>query len=124
MTVLRALLGSLLWILACVVGLLGVLLSVTLILLPVGIPLLFLARKLFKYSMTFFLPRAVRHPAQELGRKGRRSAGDAADAMGASGRTLKRARKRGRKLTKKARKQASKKLGKDRSLVGRIKRAA
>jgi len=125
MRVLRALAGSLLWILACVVGLLGVILSVTLILLPLGIPLLLLARKLFKYSLTFFLPRAVRHPAQELGRKSRHGAKDAASTMGVSGKKLKRGRKRGRKMTNKARKQAEKKLGrKDRSLVGRIKRAA
>jgi hypothetical protein len=120
MRVVRGLVGSLLWILACVVGLLGVVLSVTLILLPLGIPLLFLARKLFKYSMTFFLPRVVRHPAQELGRKSRRSAGDAADAVGVSGKTMKRARKRGKKLTGKA----SQKLGrKDKTLLGRLKRA-
>jgi hypothetical protein len=125
MRVLRALAGSLLWVLACVVGLLGVLLSVTLILLPVGIPLLLLARKLFKYSLTLFLPRVVRHPAQELGRKGRSGAKGAADTMGVSGKKLQRGRKRGRKLTNKARKQAGKKLGrKDRSLVGRIKGAA
>jgi hypothetical protein len=125
MRVLRALVGSLLWVLACVVGLLGVVLSVTLILLPLGVPLLLLARKLFKYSLTFFLPPALRHPARELGRTSRRGAKDAADAMGASGKRLQRGRKRGRKLTKKARKQAGKKLGrKDRSLVGRIKGAA
>jgi hypothetical protein len=102
--VLRALVGSLLWILACVVGLLGILLSVTLILLPVGIPLLLLARKLFSYSMTFFLPRAIRHPAQELRKKSGDGISDAADSLGLSGKKLKRARKSGRKAGKKARK--------------------
>jgi hypothetical protein len=111
MRVLRAAGGSLLLVLAGVVGLLGVLLSVTLILLPVGIPLLFLARKLFKYSMTLFLPRAVRHPAQELGRKGRRGGKDVAEALGSSKKALKDARKHGRKLTKKARKKAKRKSG-------------
>jgi len=104
MRVLRAFLGSLLLILACVVGLLGALLSVTLILLPLGIPLLLLARKLFGYSMTMFLPRVVRHPAKELGTKGKKSASDAADSLGLSGKTLKRARKRGRKAGKKGKK--------------------
>ena len=73
---LRALAGSLLWILACVVTLVGALLSVTLILAPIGIPLLFLARRLFGASMAMFLPRTLRHPAQELGRKGRDAAKD------------------------------------------------
>jgi hypothetical protein len=76
MRVLRGLLGSLLWILACVVALVGALLSVTIVLAPVGVPLLFLARRLFGASMALFLPRAIRHPAQELGKKGRDAAGD------------------------------------------------
>jgi hypothetical protein len=96
--------GSLLWILACVVGLVGILLSVTLILLPVGIPLLLLARKLFRYSLTFFLPRAIRHPAQELRKKSSDTASDTADSMGLSRKNMKRARKSGRKAGKKARK--------------------
>jgi uncharacterized RDD family membrane protein YckC len=102
--VLRALAGSLLWILACVVGLVGILLSVTLILLPVGIPLLLLARKLFRYSLTFFLPRVIRHPAQELRKKSSDTASDTADSMGLSRKNMKRARKSGRKAGKKARK--------------------
>jgi hypothetical protein len=102
--VLRALAGSLLWILACVVGLVGVLLSVTVILLPVGIPLLLLARKLFRYSMTFFLPRAIRHPAQELRKKSSNGASDTADSLGLSRKSVKRARKSGRKAGKRARK--------------------
>ena len=42
MRLLRALLGALLWIVASLVGLLGVIACVTLILLPVGIPLVML----------------------------------------------------------------------------------
>jgi hypothetical protein len=61
---LRGVAGALLWILALVVGLLGVLLSVTIVLLPVGIPLLFLAKKLFTTSMQLFLPRKVAHPVK------------------------------------------------------------
>jgi hypothetical protein len=77
MRVLRALVGSLLWILACVVALVGALLSLTLVLAPVGVPLLFLARRLFQSSMAMFLPRALRHPAQELKKKGHDAAQDA-----------------------------------------------
>ena len=82
MRALRALLGGLVWILACVVGLVGALLSVTLVLAPVGIPLLFLARRLFQASMAFFLPRAMRHPVQELGKKGRKAAEGAGKKAG------------------------------------------
>lgn len=99
MRVLRAAGGSLLLVLTGVVGLLGVLLSVTLILLPLGVPLLFLARKLFGYSMTLFLPRAVRHPAKELGKQAKRGG-------------------------TKARKEIDHKVRRrDRSLLGRLKRA-
>jgi len=54
----------LLWILAGVLGLLGVVLSVTVILAPVGIPLLMLAKKLFGYSMVVLMPNKVRHPVK------------------------------------------------------------
>jgi len=104
MRILRALLGSLLWIVAGVVGLVGALLSLTLVLLPVGFPLLLLARKLFAYSMTFFLPRAVRHPAKELRKKGRAGARDAAEGVGLSRKARKRALKHTRKRAKKGRK--------------------
>jgi hypothetical protein len=82
MRALRALLGGLVWIVACLVGLVGALLSVTLVLAPVGIPLLFLAKRLFGTSMALFLPRAMRHPAQELAKKGRKAADDARDTAG------------------------------------------
>jgi hypothetical protein len=81
MRILRALVGSVLWILAGVLGLVGVLLCVTLILLPVGIPVLMLARKLFRYSMTMFVPRQVRHPVDELGKSARRQAKKAKDSV-------------------------------------------
>jgi hypothetical protein len=105
MRLLRALAGSLLWILAGVLGLLGVLLSVTVILLPLGIPLLMLARRLFRYSMVFFLPRKVRHPAQELGKSVRGKADDAADSAGSLKSDLKGSTKSAKKAGKKARKQ-------------------
>ena len=97
MRFLRVLLGSLLWLVAGVVGLLGVVLSVTVILLPVGIPLLMLARRLFRMAMALILPRAVVHPVEELGKK-------APDVV-SSGRA-------GRKTRKKLRKKATDKPGK------------
>ena len=47
MRLLWGLLGALLWILASVLGLVGVLLCVTIILLPVGIPIVKIAGSLF-----------------------------------------------------------------------------
>jgi hypothetical protein len=101
MRLLRALAGSLLWILSGVLGLVGVLLCVTVLLLPLGIPVLALARKLFRYSMVFFLPRKVRHPAQELGKSVRGSAKDAAGAVSVPELPSRRARKKARKKTRK-----------------------
>ena len=62
MRVLGILAGSVLWILAGVLGLVGALLCVTLILLPLGIPVLWLARKLFRAAMAMMVPRKARHP--------------------------------------------------------------
>ena len=101
---LRGLLGSLLWILAGVLGLLGVLLSLTIILLPVGVPLLLLARRLFRYSMTLFLPRTVRHPVQELSGSVKDSVRDVAGKVPKPELDLGSARKRARKKTKHAKK--------------------
>jgi hypothetical protein len=115
MRVLRALLGALLWILAAVVGLLGVVLSVTVILLPLGVPLLMLARRLFTRSVALVLPRKVTHPVQESGKSARKKGRKATDAL--PDLDTKKARKKGRKATdalpdldtRKARKAARKK---------------
>ena len=64
MWLLRGLAASLLWIVAGLLGLLGAVLSITVILLPVGIPLLMLAKKVFGYSMVVMVPGKVRHPAR------------------------------------------------------------
>lgn len=109
MRVLRGVLGSLLLLLAGVLGLLGVLTSVTIILLPVGIPLLFLARKLFKYSMTLFLPRAVRHPVQEAGKSAR---GAMETGVDKGAKASRKSRKAAGKMRKKADKQVGGKLRK------------
>ena len=63
MRLLRGLAGVLLWILALVLTLVAVLLCVTVILLPLGLPLLGYARRLFTLSLRMILPRAVTRPA-------------------------------------------------------------
>ena len=81
MRFLRALLGGLLWLVASVVGLVGVIACVTLILLPLGIPLLGLARRLFGEVIAPLPPARRRAPhkgAQETwteGTQGGRQAG-------------------------------------------------
>ncbi|QNN55209.1 hypothetical protein [Nocardioides mesophilus] len=72
MRIAKALLGALVWILACVVALLGIVLSATLILLPLGIPLLVLSGRLFGKSVALVLPRAVTHPGEELGKSAKK----------------------------------------------------
>jgi hypothetical protein len=109
MRILRGLVGSLLWILAGLLGLVGVLLCATLILLPVGIPVLMLARRLFTYAMAVMVPRKVRHPVQELGKSTRRGAKDAKDALPAVDtksmwKGARRTRKKGRSFVKQQRK--------------------
>ena len=100
MKLLRALVGSVLWLLAGVLGLVGVLLCATLILLPVGIPVMMLARKLFAYSMVLFVPRKVRHPVREAGKSARRGIGDAVDSAKDTDVDLSPARKRAGKMLK------------------------
>ena len=69
MRILRGLGGALLWILASVLGLVGVLLCVTLLLLPLGLVVLRISRKLYTRSVALMLPRAVSHPVQESKRR-------------------------------------------------------
>ena len=66
MRLLRGLLGALLWILAAVVGLVGLVLCVTVILLPLGIPMVMLAGRLFTHAVKFMMPRSLAHPIDEL----------------------------------------------------------
>ena len=58
---------------ACLVGLVGAIACVTLILLPIGIPLLGLARRLFGKSVRLFMPPALAHPTKEPKRQGRKA---------------------------------------------------
>jgi hypothetical protein len=75
MRFLRGLLGGLLWLLACLIGLVGAIACVTLILLPIGIPLLGLARRLFGRSVRLFMPPALAHPIKEPKKRGRKASG-------------------------------------------------
>jgi len=100
--------ASLVWLLGGLLGLLGAILCVTLILAPLGIPLLFLARRLFKTAGQLVVPRAVRHPIDALGQK----ASDAGDDV----------RKRGRKAGDKTGKQAGKAGKKARKKTGKAKK--
>ncbi len=76
MKLLRGLAAGLLWILAGLLGVVGGLLSVTIILLPIGLPLLWLARKLGGTAGRLMLPKAVKHPVQELRDKSSSAAAD------------------------------------------------
>ncbi|HEY6932971.1 MAG TPA: hypothetical protein VI452_06185 [Marmoricola sp.] len=90
MRLLRAVAGAALWILGGVLGLLAVLLCLTVILLPVGIPLLRLARRTLTTAVRLMLPRRVAHPIDEstkaLTRRARGSA-----------KKLRKAKKRGKR---------------------------
>lgn len=99
MRILRGLGGAVLWLLAAVVGLVAVILCVTVILLPLGIPLLGLARRMATNGARLMLPRAVAHPVKTLDKGGRdrggklkSSASDLADSTS----------KKARQATKKA----------------------
>jgi hypothetical protein len=108
MKILRALGGSLLWIAAALLGLVGVLLCVTIVLLPLGLPVLWLARKLFRAAMAMLVPRKVRHPVAAAGDAVRDKAGDAHSATSSAlkplGKRLSGAADRGRSFLKHQRK--------------------
>jgi hypothetical protein len=69
MRALRWAAASLLMLLAGLLGLVGAILCVTLVLLPLGIPLLFVARRLFRSAGQLVVPRPVRHPVDETQRR-------------------------------------------------------
>jgi|SRR5829696_7373684 len=87
--------AAVVWILAGVVGLLGVVLSITILLLPLGLPLLWLSRRLYSVAGMLVLPRAARRPvataqdkASDVGRGARKQlrkaaakTSDATDAL-------------------------------------------
>ena len=88
MKILRRLLGALLWVLAGLLALVGLLLCVTLILLPFGVPVLNYARRLWAWAVRLMLPRMFTHPVQELtgavAGQGKKASGAASDALGSA----------------------------------------
>lgn len=75
MTVLRWLGAGLVAVVAGVLALVGLILCVTLILLPLGVPVLMLARRMYALAGRMVVPRAVRHPIEELDRSGEATVG-------------------------------------------------
>ncbi|MGY4650259.1 hypothetical protein [Mycobacterium sp. URHB0021] len=101
MRLLRGLLGALLWVLGAVLGLVGLVLCVTVILLPLGIPVVAFAGRIFAYAVKMMLPRSIAHPIDEFTKttktKSRKIRSASADAVAD---TTKKARKVVRKQRK------------------------
>jgi hypothetical protein len=69
MGVLRGLAGALLWIASLLLVLVAAVLCVTVLLLPVGLPLLGYARRLFTLSLKLMLPRRKSGPSDGTARE-------------------------------------------------------
>jgi hypothetical protein len=82
MRLLRGLLGGLLWIVAGLLGLVGFLLCVTVILLPLGIPFLMVARRLFTRAVQLMLPPELAHPIREPKKQLENALDDATKTVG------------------------------------------
>jgi hypothetical protein len=83
MRLLRGLAGVLLWIVALLLALVAVVLCVTVLLIPLGLPLLGYARRLFTFSVRLMFPRTTARSSQAkqtasrvLGRGTERRSGD------------------------------------------------
>lgn len=63
MRLLRGLAGALLWLAALLLVVVAAILCVTLILLPLGLPLLGYARRLFRLSLRLMFPRTAARSA-------------------------------------------------------------
>jgi hypothetical protein len=99
MRVLRGMAGALLWVGAALIGLVGAILCLTVVLLPVGIPLVLLARKMFTSAVRLFMPPALAHPVREAGKSSRRGMKAARDTgSDATKKVRKTGRKQGRRL--------------------------
>lgn len=105
MKVVRRLGAGLLWVLASLLGLVSVVLCLTIILLPLGFPLLLLTRRLFRAAFRLWAPRAVSHPVDELGKQARRKGRSARKSLPTppKGGTAKAARKGLRRQARRAR---------------------
>lgn len=104
MRLLRALSGALLWIVASVLGLLAVILCVTVVLIPVGFPLLLLSGRLFGRAVRLFMPPEAAHPLKASRKSAEDAVGNAKDHLSNvkdldTGKARKRVRKSWRKLT-------------------------
>ena len=95
MRILRGLLGALLWIVGGVLGLVAILLCVTVILLPLGIPLFNLSRRMIGKAVLLMLPRPLADPAGSLKRGSERARKKSKQKVEA---TSKKARKKAGKL--------------------------
>jgi hypothetical protein len=60
MQLLRGLAGVLLWVVALLLALVAIILCVTVLLIPLGLPLLGYARRLFTLSLKLMVPRSRR----------------------------------------------------------------
>jgi len=105
---LRGLAGVLLWVVSLLLILIAAILCVTLILLPLGIPLMGYARRTFTLSLKLMLPRAVSHPvdtadkamAKRSRRARKRAKKQAALTAKDAGRLSRRGRKQMKRLAK------------------------
>ncbi len=101
MRVARGFAGALLWLAASVVGLLAVVLCLTVILLPVGIPLLMVARRLFGRAVALMLPRGLTHPVDEgnklMRKRGKDASGKAGKVADRGGKGINKVDKAGKK---------------------------
>ena len=102
MRLLRGVAGALLWVVAAVVGLVGALLSVTVIGLPLGIPLLLGARRMFTAAVRLMLPSHVAHPVKEAKGSTRTKAKEGVEKLSSAVPDTSKAKKRTKKITKKA----------------------
>jgi len=101
MRLLRGLLGVLLWVIGAVLGLVGLVSCVTVVLLPVGIPLVGFAGRLITHAVKLMLPRSLAHPVDELTKTTKKRAKRIRSASsGAVADTTKKARKAVRKQRK------------------------
>lgn len=104
MRLLRGLAGAVLWILALLLALVGILVCLTVLLLPVGIPLLGYARRLFATSVKLMLPRAVAHPVKTADKSMHKRGREVNKAVAARTRDVGEMPGRAGKKTKRARK--------------------
>lgn len=86
-------------LLAALLGLGGVLLCITVLLAPLGILVLWLARRLWRAAGALVVPRPVRHPLEALGEAGSSTVEDVGKSIRKRG---KRVRRSARKASKRA----------------------